>query len=29
MSDLTLGALVHDFFLDYLTQQKGEPGHRI
>lgn len=23
MSDLTLGALVHDFFLDYLTQQKG------
>ena len=23
MSDPTLGALVHDFFLDYLTQQKG------
>jgi integrase/recombinase XerD len=23
MSNLTLGALVHDFFLDYLAQQKG------
>jgi integrase/recombinase XerD len=23
MSNLTLGAFVHDFFLDYLVQQKG------